>query len=153
MFKVEKLIDHQHFIPEIAALKLEEYRRFVPDITLEDLVKGLEKNLSDFAFPIAYIVQENGRFVGAFSLRVCDLESHKHLTPWLGGLFVHPEQRKRGVGAFLISQAEVFAKERGFHILYLYTAEKALLYAKRGWTTIETAYFKHNPITIMEKRL
>lgn len=147
---IELLLDHQYLIPEIAALKL-RYFGF-PDKTLQDYEKGLETHLNESKLPIAFVVVENKQFIGTFSLRICDMDTHQHLSPWMANVLVHPSQRNKGVGAFLVQRAEMRAQELGFDRLYLYTPDKAAWYAKLGWQTLEHSFYNNEPVTVMEKQ-
>lgn len=151
--KIEKLINYTHLIPEIAQLKFDHYRRFAPEIQLIDVQKNLEKDLVETRSPIALVVIENNSYVGSISLRINDMESYSHLTPWLGGLFVHPSMRKKGIGSLLISKIIQLAKDLGYAKLYLYTSDKADWYSKLGWKTVEHTLLKNSPVTIMEFRI
>jgi len=151
--KIEYLLHHPDLIPEIAELKFREFGYLVPGKTLEDFHQGLEKHLNDKEFPIAYVVRENKKFIGTFSLRKVDLDTHKHLFPWMGSVLVHPDMRNRGIGSFLVKNAEIIARELGYPHLYLFTPDKAAWYAKLGWTITQHTLFDSNPVTIMEIQL
>ncbi|GEO87046.1 hypothetical protein GCM10007920_29560 [Ciceribacter naphthalenivorans] len=75
------------------------------------------------------------------------------MNPWLAGLYVDPAHRDRGYGLCLISELEALAHNAGIERLSLYTAEAVGLYAKAGWTTIETFQKKGKPFSIMQKKL
>ena len=153
MMKLEYLAHYKNLIPEIADLKYQHYRHYLADKTLKQYEQNLERDLNIDQLPIGYVAVENGSFLGSVSLRIHDLDTHQHLTPWLGGVFVHPLKRRKGVGAFLVAQAEEIAKKRGIGRLYLFTVDKAAWYAKMEWNTLEPANYKGHPITIMEKYL
>jgi len=148
--KIEYLIDHTRFIPEIAELKYNHYRSLAPEKTLGDFHNGLKRDLSDGGLPVAFVVVEKEKYVASFSLRINDLESHKHLTPWLGGLFVHPAMRNQGIGTGLVKEAKSIVKTMGYDCLYLYTSEKANWYTKLGWEPIENSFLNQGAITIMK---
>lgn len=150
---IELLLDHQYLIPEIAELKFQEFGYFDAEMTLQDFRKGLETHLNDKKFPITFVLVENKQFIGTFSLRNCDMDTHQHLSPWIGSVLVHPNRRKQGIGAFLVKRAELIAKESGYDCLYLCTPNKAAWYAKLGWQTLEHSFFNKVPVTIMEKSL
>lgn len=150
---IELLLDHQYLIPEIAELKFQQFGSLVPGKTLQDFKKGLETHLNDTKLPIAYVVVENKQFIGTFSLRICDKDTHQHLSPWIGSVLVHPSNRNKGIGAFLVKRAEMIANELGYDHLYLFTPDKAAWYAKLGWQTLEHAFFNNVPVTVMKKSL
>ena len=145
------LLDHQYLMPEIAELKFQQFGYLVPGKTLQDFKKGLETHLNDKKLPIAFVVVENKQFIGTFSLRICDMDTHQHLSPWIGSVLVHPSKRNKGIGAFLVKSAEMIANELGYNHLYLFTPDKAAWYAKLGWQTLEHTYFNNIPVTVMEK--
>jgi GNAT superfamily N-acetyltransferase len=62
-----------------------------------------------------------------------DLDSRRDLTPWLAGVFVLPEYRRRGHASALVRHVEGVAREGGFGTLWLYTSSAAGLYARLGW--------------------
>lgn len=150
---IELLLDHQYLIPEIVELKFQQFGYLVPEKTLQDFKNGLEAHLNDQKLPIAYVIVENKQFIGTFSLRKCDMDTHQHLSPWVGSVLVHPSKRKRGIGAFLVQKAEMTANELGYNHLYLFTPDKAAWYAKLGWQTLEHTLFNKEPVTVMEKSL
>lgn len=151
--KIELLLEHPYLIPEIADLKFREFGYLVPEKTLSDFHKGLETHLSYRELPITYIVVEDKQFIGTFSLRKCDMDTHQHISPWIGSVLVHPDKRNQGIGAFLVKNAEMMAKERGYGHLYLFTPNKAAWYAKLGWEILENTVFNNVPVTIIKKKL
>jgi predicted N-acetyltransferase YhbS len=151
--RIELLLHHDHLIPEIAELKFQEFGYLIPKKTLQDFQKGLETHLNDQTFPIAFVALQGNQFVGTFSLRQHDLDTHRSLSPWVGSVLVVPHKRKQGIGSFLVKNAEFIAKEKGYECLYLFTPNKEAWYAKLAWITIEQAFFNGTPIIIMQKSL
>jgi len=76
------------------------------------------------------------------------------LTPWLSGVFVAPEHRRRGVGAALIERVVQEARALGKPRLYLYTSGSGALYLRLGWCVAERTFYRElwgeQEITIME---
>jgi GNAT superfamily N-acetyltransferase len=99
--------------------------------------------------------------------RVCSLVAPRHpafcpktgplrilkqaLTPWLGGVFVLPEHRRRGVASALCRAAEEKAWSLGFKALYLFTPDQQSLYARLGWKKAERAVWRGLESDIMIK--
>ena len=63
----------------------------------------------------------------------------------LNDLFVHPDHRRKGVGALLLDRAVQFGKEQGAAGLQLETEVTNIkaqgLYEKEGWSRVEDEYF------------
>lgn len=103
--------------------------------------------------PTVLVMLEEQQPVGMVALCLDDLEDRPELNPWLAGLYVDPAHRDRGYGLRLISELEALAQNAGIKRLSLYTAEAVVLYAKAGWTTIETFEKKGKTFSIMQKQL
>lgn len=151
--KFDFLAHHIKLIPKIAELKFSEFHYLVPKKTIDDFIRGLHNHCNDGKLPISYVALEGDHFLGTFSLRERDLDSHSHLIPWIGSVLVSPEKRNQGIGSLLVKEAEVKAKEMGFDLLYLFTPNQAPWYTKLGWDTIEKSILNNIPITIMRKPL
>jgi predicted N-acetyltransferase YhbS len=65
-----------------------------------------------------------------------DLETHRHLSPWLAGLFVLPRFRQMGLGRLLTAAVVEQATALGYGSIYLYTAISDF-YRRQGWATCE----------------
>lgn len=151
--KIEHLSKHSHMVSEIAEQRYRHFGYLAPELDLSDFHEGLQSHLNLDQLPIAYVALEDDKFAGIFCLRECDMETHPHLTPWLGGVLVHPDKRNRGIGESLVKAAEAHAKSLGFDRLYLFTIDKAEWYAKLGWNIIEQTTYEGHPATVMEKEL
>ena len=82
-----------------------------------------------------------------------EIEPCHPLSPWLAGLFVATEFRKRGVAEALIRAIENEAQAQGHDFIYLYADEEEAFYAKRGWTVVERFEWLGAPTTLMSKAL
>ena len=76
------------------------------------------------------------------------------LSPWLAGVFVAPEHRRRGIGAALVERVVQEARALDIPRLYLYTPGGGTLYARLGWSILEHTFYRelwgNQPVTIME---
>ena len=79
----------------------------------------------------------DGQPAGSVFLADRDLETHAHLAPWLAGLFVLPQFRRRGLGEQLVTALVEQARALGHDRLHLYTMTSGF-YRRRGWQTVET---------------
>jgi GNAT superfamily N-acetyltransferase len=74
------------------------------------------------------------------------------LTPWLCGVYVVPEHRRRGIASELVRHAMQVAKRLGVEALYLYAETDAAeaLYRSVGWQVLERlAYSKLRVATMV----
>jgi len=103
--------------------------------------------------PIAWVAHANGWLLGTASLRVHDLEEREDLTPWLGGVFVGSQFRRRGIGEALCATVEEAANSRGIQTLYLFTLDKHAWYSRQGWTVFAPCVWHERPGVIMSKEV
>ena len=90
----------------------------------------------------------DGKAAGSVFFIREDLQSHRHLTPWLAALYVLPACRRLGLGAALISAVVEHARNKGTERLYLYSSI-GNFYRRFGWTTLETVERNGVPLEIM----
>ena len=91
--------------------------------------------------------------LGMVSLKFHDLDTRPDLDPWLGGLFVLPEYRNRGVGTLLMDRASVEARRLSISRLYLWTHTAERLYHRLGWQLVERADYFGKSAVVMEMNL
>ena len=76
------------------------------------------------------------------------------LSPWLAGVFVAPEQRRRGIGEALVERVVQETRALSILQLYLYTAGSGALYLRLGWSVVERTFYRElwgeQEITIMK---
>src|SRR5205823_12069860 len=106
------------------------------ETTPEARIKKLKAHMNLDHLPIAWVAHANGQLLGTAALRVYDLEGREDLTPWLGGVFVGSQFRRRGIGAALCATVEEAAQSRGIQTLYLFTLEKQASYLRLGWKVL-----------------
>lgn len=100
-----------------------------------------------------FVVFDGDQPVGTAALITTDLETRPDLTPWLAGVFVQPEFRRRGHATTLIRQVEAFALAAGVHVLWLYTSTAETLYTRLGWQRIGTETEAGEEVVLMRRSL
>src|SRR5437867_10096139 len=96
------LADHLRFLPMLAEWHHGEWGYIRPGDTVEERQKRLKAECGHLQIPTTIIAIENGEALGSISLLEDDMDTHKHLSPWLASLFVVPQKRGRGIGAKLV---------------------------------------------------
>jgi GNAT superfamily N-acetyltransferase len=151
--QISYLADYPEYIPELAQWLFEQWGSILGEKTLEARIKKLNAHVNRDQLPIAWVAHANGQLLGTAALRVHDLEGREDLTPWLGGVFVASQFRRRGIGAALCATVEEAARSRGTQTLYLFTLDKQAWYSHHGWTGLASCVWHERPGDIMSKSL
>lgn len=153
MFRIDFLADFPEYISALAPAVLEHWSYVLPEDTLATRVGKLERHLSRDALPIAWVAHDGESAFGTAALRLHDLEDREDLAPWLGGVFVLPAFRRRGIGSALCVAVEQHARRTGVGTLYLFTIDRQALYANLAWQPLERTVWHGFESDIMVKRL
>ncbi len=151
--RVDYLVDHPDLIPQLAAALQEQWREVWPERTVEWRIARLRSHLNTTSLPIAWVAVAGPVLLGTAALRNVDFVGFDHLHPWLGGVFVLPEHRGRGVGAMLCAEVERAATGMGVEKLYLGTFDNRSWYQSMGWRLFEEAILRGRPCDVMWKPL
>jgi GNAT superfamily N-acetyltransferase len=121
--------------------------------SFEQELRSMELFASDRGCGVALIAKADGEAIGTCLLAESEIEPNHDVSPWLAGLFVVPEHRRKGAGAVLVRAVEDQARQRGFSRLYLYTTEAVEFYARLGWTVLDHTHWKGFDTALMVRDL
>ena len=147
--KIDYLADHPAFIPALSRWFLREWRDFYGDRTWEDVAETFRRRLNRSALPLALVASEGGLPLGTISLLEESLGTHKHLTPWLGGLYVREGERRRGIGTRLIEAGVGEAGRLGAGQLFVGIRRAEEYYSGLRWEAVERTSLYGEGMTIM----
>jgi predicted N-acetyltransferase YhbS len=151
--QIEYLKDHTEYIPVIAKWFHQEWGHYYPELTIEDIEKGLHERTNKDMIPLTLVAVESDEVIGTVSLKNHDMDVRKQYTPWLASMYVRHDMRKKGVGAKLVEAVEDKAKDFGVKTLYLYTPDASEYYSQFSWRVLETVWYRGTKVTVMVKEL
>lgn len=102
---------------------------------------------------LTLLMIDGDRPLGMASLWPSDDHHRMDLSPWLAGVFVHPDHRRQGIAQRLEQAIVSAAQQRGHPVLHLITDHSEALYAGWDWQTIEHRQQYGGEVVVMEKRL
>jgi len=152
---IEYLANWPEFIDELARLSFLEWQDVYQQRgqTLAHLVKVYQERMNVDRLPLTLVALLDAKLIGMVSLYFFDMPTCPDLDPWLGGLFVLPEWRIRGVATKLMQRATEEARKSNVSRLYLWTSSAESLYRNLGWQAIERIrYFGHDAV-VMEMNM
>lgn len=154
---IDYLANHKELVPQLATWSWQQWTWIYRQRgqTFEHALQNYEERAQTASLPVALVALAKTKPIGTASLKEQDLEIRPAMTPCLGGVFVVPEWRKRGVASALLRAAAAEGERLGFTELYLWTESPAAesLYLKMGWDVIERIDYAGTPIVTMSVRL
>ena len=149
---IRPMVEYANEVPRIAVWFFEEWRSLYGEKTQASVRQRIEGWLTKNQIPTALVAVSEGQVIGTVALKDRELQ-HFSFSPWLAGLFVAPEFRRKGIGALLVRAAESEASSLGVQRLYLYTPESQGYYEHLGWSLIGHCQVPSGSVAIMGKAL
>jgi GNAT superfamily N-acetyltransferase len=147
--QIEYLADHPEFIPVLAGWHHAEWAYLRPGDTLEARTERLRGECGHEEIPTVFVALEEGALLGSAMLLHHDMDTRMDLTPWLAGVFVAPDHRRRGIGSALVRRVVECAGRLGVKRLYLYTPSAERLYSQLGWSPLERTKYQGADVLVM----
>jgi predicted N-acetyltransferase YhbS len=148
--KIDYLAEHPHFIPTLSKWFLREWRDFYGDKTWESVAETFYERLNRDSIPLTLVAFEEQHPFGTISLLEESISTHKHLTPWLGGLYVCKEKRHQSIGRQLIEADIGKARKLGFERVFIGIRKSENYYINLGWQVVEGTDYCGEEIKIMQ---
>jgi GNAT superfamily N-acetyltransferase len=121
--------------------------------SFEQELRSMELFASDQSRGVALVAKADGEPAGTCLLVESEIEPNHDVSPWLAGLFVDPEHRRKGAGAALVRAIEDQARQREFSRLYLYTSDAVGFYKSLGWQVLDRTNWKGFDTALMVRDL
>jgi GNAT superfamily N-acetyltransferase len=142
-------------VPVVARWYFDEWGHSAPESSFEKTCESLQSRLNRDRIPLLLLAIEGDRVVGAAELKPHEMLSvYPEKEPWLGGVFVAPESRGKGIASQLAARIAGIARAFGVEQLYLQTtALDGGLYARLGWRPLEQVHYRGEDVLLMVNRL
>ena len=141
-----------HHLETLAGWHHAQWSYLNPDRTLAERIDRMREHLTPDFIPTTFIAEKN-KLLGSAGIIKYDMDTRKELSPWLEGVYVSPEFRRRGIGSELVLHVMEQAVDNNVKTLYLYTTDRETFYARLGWSTLEKTDYHGYPVTIMSVNL
>ena len=152
--EIDLLANHPEFIETLAPVASEHWKTINPAETVKGRIEKYQKHLNRDSLPLAWVAFSEQWVFGIAALRRFDLPDRMDLSPWLGGVFVVPDFRRRGIGEALCKEVELYAKSlENTQKLFLFTLDLQRWYEKMGWKFYDDCIWQGNKGVIMQKDL
>lgn len=136
-------------IPTIADWHQNQWHDISPDLTTKLRISMYSDYASKPGVPCCIVALIGDKPAGSASLVISDMDTHRHLSPWLASVYVHPEYRNQGIATNLLKHCSNNAQLAGVKTLYLFTPDQSAFYLKRGWKLLESCDYHGENVDIM----
>jgi predicted N-acetyltransferase YhbS len=111
------------------------------DTPIGYIERWLNTHLGESGFPATFVAILDSEVAGSVSLHETEADDRPTYRPYLGALFVKPDNRGYGFGTALVRAVETHASQLGYPAIYLNAAGALTsFYEPLGWRVIERAY-------------
>ena len=148
---IEYLADHSDVIPTIAQWAYKEWAYLHPERTYAEVERLIAEGSNKEDMPISLVAMFAGKVIGWAVLKASDFKERPNLSPWLGGLYIEKQHRRKGVGTRLVGEIEGLSARRGVRKLFLVTDDAEEFYCDLGWSVRERTESKGVSVVVMEK--
>ena len=153
MIRVKYLKDCQDTIPTWTDCFWREWQSIYQATgrTQQDVQASIAERTNTDGLPLAVVAFVKDVAVGTGCLKTNDFTARPDLCPWVAGIYVIPDYRRRGVASIILQRLEQESVNLGYPCCFLWTASAELLYFKHGWEVVERVDYCDAPATIMTK--
>lgn len=145
------LSDRPDLLPVVAGWYFQEWGGHVPGLRLLDEQQRLEVFLHGDELPLLLIALDGDVPVAAAQLKFHERTERPERLHWLGGVYVDPAHRGRGLAEKVIAELLARGRALGVRDIYLQTeADDGGLYRRLGWGPLESVQHAAGmPVRIM----
>jgi len=155
--KIELLADHLDSIPMLKGLFESEWEPYYGVDGPGDAEADLKNSANRAKLPISIVAIVDGHVCGTAALKMESVTTYPDFFPWLAGLLVATEYRRKGIGGQLIAYIEVLAHALGYKEIYVGTGEKSGMSErtldKLNWEFIGKSEYFLSETSVYRKKL
>jgi len=155
--KIELLADHPDALHTLKKLFESEWEPYYGIEGPGDAETDINISANRAELPIAVVAIVDGNVCGTAALKMESVTTYPDYFPWLAGLLVAPEYRRKGIGEQLIMEIEKLAQQLGYKEIYVGTGEKSgmseVTLDKRNWKFINKSEYYVSEARIYKKKL
>lgn len=152
--RFENLADRPDALPLIARWYFGEWGHLNPAATLEKIAARLFASMNRDTIPLVVLAVMGDEVIGSAELKYREMKIYPEKEHWLGGVFVVPEHRGKGVAVRLIDAVVETARILGVDLLHIQTERlDGGLYLKLGWERTEQVCYRGLDVLVMQRKL
>ena len=150
MIRISALCPSSQELATVARWRVEAFGD-VLQRSIDEEHRSLVAFTGDRSRQLAVMARVDATPAGTCLLVPAELQPCHPVSPWLAGLYVAPDHRRRGVGEALVKAIEDAAWERGNTRLYLYTSSAVAFYERLAWAVIDRSDWQGHATCLMAR--
>ena len=144
------LADEPEAAATVARWYFDEWGAESPGVTVEKVIKQVSLASSRETAPLIVLAKKDGKVIGAAELKIREMKIYPDYEYWIGGVYIHSEERGLGVGSLLVRNLLGRAAAAGIQTLYLQTMDlTGGIYARLGFQSIEQVNHAGTDVLVM----
>lgn len=148
------LADRPEFVPLIAEWYFSEWGKNRPERTLQTTLASIRDQMCRDRIPLHLIAMKKDDLLGVAQLRFHEMEIYPEKEHWLGGVYINPEFRGKGLATILVRKMIELAESFQVETLYLQTVKlDGGIYSKLGWIPEERVTYRGVDVLVMQKKV
>jgi GNAT superfamily N-acetyltransferase len=151
--RIEYLSDHPEVLPILKEWFESEWASYYGPGGRGNAQRDLAAYANGTKLPVGVVAFLNNEICGVAALKSESINTHSHLSPWVGAAMVQRDHRGMGIGTELIRALEQEAKRRGYDQIYCGTSTATHLLERRGWRLMEQVEYDGDNVSIYAKAL
>lgn len=149
MIQIELLADHPDDADIVGRWYWEQWGKVAGE-SLQASIDRTRTFMSRTGPPMIVLARDGDEWLGAAQLKVREMSIYPQYEHWLGGVYVHPRARGRGVGGRLVDEVMSRARAAGIGRLYLQTEHlDGGLYGRHGFEGLEEVVYHGVRVLVM----
>ena len=151
---IDYLANRTEYIPTLAQWYFDEWGYLQQDATVTSISSKLQAYLHTDRVPLVILAIEQNTLAGAAQLKFTEMSIYPEKEHWLGGVYVSPDSRNRGIARLIIEHVVAIARNLGVHTLHLQTRDPTGgLYKRLGWQPVESVNYNNVDVLVMERQV
>jgi len=147
------LADRQDVIPLIAGWHFEQWGHLTT-ASIDDIYARMREAANLDKIPLLVLAVIGEEIVGTAELKYREMTIYPDKEHWIGGVFVPPAHRGKGIGSRLANRTADIARSLGVTTLHLQTERlDGGLYARLGWEPSEQVNYRGLDVLVMQRQL
>jgi len=146
------LADEPAAATTVARWYFDEWGAESPGVTIEKVIKQVSLASSRETAPLIVLAKKEGKVIGAAELKIREMKIYPDYEYWIGGVYIHSEERGLGVGSLLVRNVLGRAAAAGIRTLYLQTMDlTGGIYARLGFQPVEQVNYAGTDVLVMSR--